>query len=603
MRAEGPLEQVSSLAPPALHDPKFADAKLMIHVLFAVLLSNSPEACALPPRDVISGLKIDAQVAFKAGETARAADLWLRARQMYPSCARTYRMRTDLAIRALNALEQPTANTGAPCRRPDLQTARLVRQTHAELMALPGKSRQLNADRRDFSDRLARLPQLASDTAAFLDAAEPSPIAETFDRHARAVAAFGACAEMRAALVRHVIAALPPDTRSPPACDPASEEARSLLREAMVALENAEPAAATSTPEYAELSQRLKSMDAEGPTLSAVRARATSETDSDRAAEAWAGLARELPTCSTYLAGKRDAAVAAVAAWQRNGVHRVAPAERYSLCKELLDAVIAVIEADHGAEADTLAEHASLLRARADLVPPPEFAVEPRAPVAPTSAPSARAGPVKWIYHHLPERNMIELGVFGGIMMPASGLLDGGQGSHQLFDPHQQRDSLIAIDRGQGTEQFWKPYRKVAPEIGLRIAWYAISFLGGEVEGGVMPTRIVVDGSPGERATLFNFRAHLIGQLPFWRIAPFILMGGGMLGTTGALGHDVDPSLNFGGGVKFHLNRQVMLRLDLRDTVAARLGIDQGSTHYPEVLVGLSSTLNRRCARERPAPG
>ncbi len=210
----------------------------------------------------------------------------------------------------------------------------------------------------------------------------------------------------------------------------------------------------------------------------------------------------------------------------------------------------------------------------------------------------------KWIRRCRPERNMFELGIFGGIMFPASGLVvnkggvsgfDNPVGSHELFDPYKQRDSIEAINNGTGTEEFYKPYKKVAPEIGARFAWYPLAFLGGEIEGGAMPTSTAPpDGSAGGRATLFNFRGHIIGQIPFWRITPFILVGGGMLGTTGALGQDVDPATHFGGGVKFYISHRLMMRLDVRDVVAAKLRVDNGATNYPEVLLGLSLTLNRK---------
>src|SRR5690606_32564635 len=133
--------------------------------------------------------------------------------------------------------------------------------------------------------------------------------------------------------------------------------------------------------------------------------------------------------------------------------------------------------------------------------------------------------------------------------------------------------------------------KTVAPEFGARFAYFPFSFIGGEIEGGIMPTRTV---ETNDRATLFNFRAHVIGQIPFWRIAPFVVWGGGLIGTTGALGLDVDESTHFGGGVKFFLNELLMLRLDIRDVVAARYRVDAGATNYPEILLGLSFTLNRK---------
>jgi len=194
---------------------------------------------------------------------------------------------------------------------------------------------------------------------------------------------------------------------------------------------------------------------------------------------------------------------------------------------------------------------------------------------------------VKWIRRCRPERNMFELGIFGGIFMP-------GGSAHELFDPVRQLQSLQ-----MGGEEFWKPYRRVAPEIGARFAYYPLSFLGGEIEGGVMPTHITGTDSPDTRAILFNFRAHLIGQIPFWRITPFVLVGGGAIGTTGALGNDIDESTHYGAGIKYYISHYAMLRLDVRNVVAARLRVDNGAVVYPEVLLGLSLTLNRK---KKPAP-
>ncbi|MEZ4384380.1 MAG: OmpA family protein [Nannocystaceae bacterium] len=179
-----------------------------------------------------------------------------------------------------------------------------------------------------------------------------------------------------------------------------------------------------------------------------------------------------------------------------------------------------------------------------------------------------------------PTRNMFELGVFGGVMFPSD--------RHELFNAQTQLEMM---------DMFFQEYKTVAPEFGARVGWYPFAFIGGELEGGVMPTRTI---ETDERAILFNFRAHLVGQIPFWRIVPFIVWGGGLIGTTGALGDDVDESTHFGGGVKFFINDLLMLRLDIRDVVAARYRVDAGATNYPEILLGLSFTLNRQKEKEQP---
>ena len=91
-----------------------------------------------------------------------------------------------------------------------------------------------------------------------------------------------------------------------------------------------------------------------------------------------------------------------------------------------------------------------------------------------------------WLSHYTPESGLIELGLFGGVFLPAR--------DHNL--------------RGPG-EPFIR-FKRVAPEIGLRAAYFPLSFLGVEGEGAVMPTKDENGGS----ATLWALRAHAIGQLP-----------------------------------------------------------------------------------------
>ncbi|MCA9690505.1 MAG: OmpA family protein, partial [Myxococcales bacterium] len=183
-----------------------------------------------------------------------------------------------------------------------------------------------------------------------------------------------------------------------------------------------------------------------------------------------------------------------------------------------------------------------------------------------------KSGDEKWIRKYRPRRMSFEFGIFGGIFLST--------GIHELFDP------VIQLESGN---TFWRPYRKVNPDIGGRFGFYPLSFLGGEIEGAAMPTRIINnDGTTGDPSTLFRFSGHLIGQLPFWSIAPFVVIGGGGIGTTGALGNDVDEMVYFGGGVKFFINDLWLIRVDLRDNIAARLEVDAGATHYPEINLGVS---------------
>jgi hypothetical protein len=177
-----------------------------------------------------------------------------------------------------------------------------------------------------------------------------------------------------------------------------------------------------------------------------------------------------------------------------------------------------------------------------------------------------------------PSNNMWELGVFGGAFFPSR--------RHELFNAQQQLDSM---------DTFYQDYKRVAPEFGARVAYFPFAFIGGEIEGGVMPTRTI---QQDQQALLFNFRAHLIGQIPFWRIAPFVVWGGGLIGTTGALGNDVDPSTHFGGGVKLYINDRLMLRLDIRDVVAARYRGRRGRDQLPRGPARPLASPSARSAEE-----
>ncbi len=180
----------------------------------------------------------------------------------------------------------------------------------------------------------------------------------------------------------------------------------------------------------------------------------------------------------------------------------------------------------------------------------------------------------RWIHRWAPERNMAELGAFGGVYLPGS--------NHELFSP----DPSLP-------DQGFQELSGLAPEIGARIGYYPLRFFGMEVEGGAMPTQTAQD----QGATLWNIRGSVVGQLGKWSLTPFALVGAGGLGVSSsrsALGDDVDPTLHFGGGLKVYLSRKAQLRLDLRDVVSNKRGLQNAfQNHNFEALVGVSMTLGR----------
>lgn len=189
----------------------------------------------------------------------------------------------------------------------------------------------------------------------------------------------------------------------------------------------------------------------------------------------------------------------------------------------------------------------------------------------------------KWIKRWAPEKNMLELGIYGGVFLLAE--------QHELFRPDRDLP-----------DQGYKPLRALNPEIGARIGYYPIKFFGIEAEGGVIPSALR-DG--GDSATLYTVRGHVVGQLGLWSVTPFVLLGAGGLGVSsdaGVLGNDFDPALHFGGGVKVYINRWVMLRLDIRDVVSHQQGVDDTFiSHNLEALLGLSVTLGRANKESGPS--
>jgi OOP family OmpA-OmpF porin len=182
---------------------------------------------------------------------------------------------------------------------------------------------------------------------------------------------------------------------------------------------------------------------------------------------------------------------------------------------------------------------------------------------------------VPWMKRHRPTRQL-EVGVFGGIMLPNK--------DHELYNP---TDPTVT----------WQPYGKIAPDIGLRIGYYPLSFLGLEVEGAVMPTKTATDKTS---AILGGFRGYAVLQLPY-RLAPFILGGAGLLGTSG-LGKDIDSVIHFGGGLKLYVNDLIALRLDVRDNLSAQHNVDAGSVHHVEALLGLTFVLAKKKPKQEPDP-
>ncbi len=213
---------------------------------------------------------------------------------------------------------------------------------------------------------------------------------------------------------------------------------------------------------------------------------------------------------------------------------------------------------------------------------------EPSGP-APDHEVSSTPKPEPWLRRWAPRDNYIELGLAGGMWLVSN--------EHELFDPDIDRG---ISDTPGGAMVDWHPLRRVAPAIALRVGYYPLRFVGVEAEGTLLPTRM---RNVDERALIYGFRGQVVAQLGNYALTPFVLVGGGLIGIRSgpeALGRDVDPALHFGGGLKLHLDRWV-LRLDIRDVVSHRRGVDETfEAHHLELLLGASVMLGVREPKPRP---
>lgn len=164
--------------------------------------------------------------------------------------------------------------------------------------------------------------------------------------------------------------------------------------------------------------------------------------------------------------------------------------------------------------------------------------------------------------------------MFGGLLVPARDL--------ELFEPRRTRP-----------RQGFLPLAKVAPDVGVRLGYFPFRFVGLEAEGAYMPTTTLDANLP---VSLWAVRGHVLAQLPVSSIAPFVLVGGGVFSVASLdpiLGTDVDQALHLGIGTKIFINHRLSARLDLRDIISPRRGVDGGATNSLEVLLGLSLVLGR----------
>lgn len=174
-----------------------------------------------------------------------------------------------------------------------------------------------------------------------------------------------------------------------------------------------------------------------------------------------------------------------------------------------------------------------------------------------------------YMERYKPERNLWEVGMFGGLFFPSA--------SHNL--------KVAVLPREE--------FSSVAGLLGGSLAYYPLSFAGVELEG---------MGAGGSTKTskyssvFYGLRAHAIIQLPLYSVVPFALIGGGTLGaSTETMGHDRDSAFHFGAGVKVPFNHRVSARFDFRDTLTQK-GVNAANgkqTHHPALHLGVAFTFER----------
>jgi len=175
-----------------------------------------------------------------------------------------------------------------------------------------------------------------------------------------------------------------------------------------------------------------------------------------------------------------------------------------------------------------------------------------------------------------PQANTWELGLFAGLLFPSS--------EHNIFAARED----IAQE----------PYADTAFEIGTRLGYFFLPYLGVEASAFAAPSEV----ESGRSAMLYGASGVVVGQLPTMSLTPFVLVGGGMLGgVSEPMGNDMDPAVVFGAGLKAPLSEHVALRLDVRDTMTQKFDAENGDqTHHPEILLGVTFFAGRSSAAEVP---
>ena len=184
-----------------------------------------------------------------------------------------------------------------------------------------------------------------------------------------------------------------------------------------------------------------------------------------------------------------------------------------------------------------------------------------------------------------PEGDLWEVGLFGGLFFPSK--------AHRLGKGRRERE----------------PYERVAYEIGGRLAYFPLSWMGVEgefmmAEGRVPHTLEYIRGDLGsDRVNFFAYRGHVVLQLPLAYVVPFVLGGIEALGANSQpFGRDADTAAQAGVGLKIPLGKVFSIRADFRENMHRRSNDKYDKLAFSEeVLLGGTFTLGRSEPKP-PAP-
>jgi OOP family OmpA-OmpF porin len=211
----------------------------------------------------------------------------------------------------------------------------------------------------------------------------------------------------------------------------------------------------------------------------------------------------------------------------------------------------------------------------------PAAAADPAKPADPTE-PAIVIDPA--FYRHRPTPMSFEAGIYFGLAWFSSDLNLQDLSKVGPRNPHQEFNN--------------------APSVGLRAGFFPLSFLGGEVEGGVIPSHT----PDTQDATIWTLRGAVVGQLPLAHVVPFAYLGYGLMSLVSApMGHDTDPVTYFGGGLKLAISQYVSFRVDARDNLMQKNrllpGVQNGDlVHNGEILGSALFTLGRTPWPEKTGP-